>query len=330
MLCSWAPGGALGPLVVTGNPALARLLERPLRDLRGLPLQALVHERFDGGSQTDNRAAIDRLWQAAREHRPEWTDLHWNASDGQRHTLRVELTPVDAAADGSCWQALRFSGDADTALARALARQEGRAYQLRDEQALHIARRLHDDLGQLLNAARLSVGQIHRRLGRAQPIDDELDRLDQMLATCTASTRALVQDLRAPALELGLVPALEALAQQWRRRSALPLELSLPEELAMPEPLVRVLYRIAEESLENIERHARARSASLALARVDNAAELRVADDGVGLDPGADACRSGFARMRALAEGHGGRLEVAPGDQGGTRVLARLPIKAEE
>ncbi len=191
------------------------------------------------------------------------------------------------------------------------------------------ARELHDETLQglaglkvmLAGASRVAVlPEIRQTLEEAvDHVGREIDNL-----------RAIITDLRPAALdELGLVPALTTLAQRTVARSGLELETELPEVRdghRLPEPVETTIYRIAQEALTNVAKHADASRARLELRLANGTAEVLVADDGAGFDPEAPTAGFGLTGMRERVELAGGTLALAR-DDGWTVVRASVPVR---
>ncbi|APR87882.1 Sensory box histidine kinase [Minicystis rosea] len=203
----------------------------------------------------------------------------------------------------------------------------------RESERAHIARELHDELGQELTAARYTMAYVRPRYARdPHSIGADLEAIDEQLARTAAVTRAIMMDLRPRVLDdLGLVAAVEWLARRAEDRMGLSCDLDLPpdRDLDLDPRLVIAAFRIVQESLTNAGRHAQAARVELTLRCDDARLLISVGDDGVGFEP--HLARGGYGligmreRVRAL---HGElSIESAPGQ--GTRVLARLPLAAE-
>ena len=203
-----------------------------------------------------------------------------------------------------------------------------------------LARELHDTLAHSLSAAAVQLEAV-RSLWNTQPDRARhiLDQADATVRNGLAEARLALQALRAsPLQDLGLLMAVRDLAESAADRSGARLELSLPDELGeYPSPNVEQgVYRIAQESLENIVRHACARSLCLRLQEADGELELTVEDDGLGIQvgalppaPGEAAQHLGILGMQERAHLIGGRLEISsPGGQG-TRVQLVVPLKRQ-
>jgi signal transduction histidine kinase len=209
-----------------------------------------------------------------------------------------------------------------------LQRSRERLVTAREEERRRIRRDLHDGLGPALASMTLQAEAAGELVDR-QP--DQAARLLADLTTqlqaSTADIRRLVYDLRPPALDdLGLVGALRA--HLARVESAnLQITLAASEELpALPAAVEVAAYRIAQEAVANVARHAHARCCTVRLALEAATLAVEVTDDGVGIPP-APPAGVGLRSMRERAAELGGACAVTAGPQGGTRVCAALPTQ---
>ena len=221
-----------------------------------------------------------------------------------------------------------------------------------------VALDIHDDLQQTLASLKLSAaslckadqdGQQALRRELAQAIAEQASQAVQ-------STRRIIEDLRPQALDhLGLAAALESLMERFERETGVEafFSLSVPGgvELSVEPGLSITLYRVAQEALNNVRKHAQARTVELLLSQLpEGEVELRVVDDGLGLPPaqatgspgagtgGVEAATTatprsraegsglGLAGMRERMRAVGGTLEMRPAAGGGTELVARAPM----
>jgi signal transduction histidine kinase len=205
----------------------------------------------------------------------------------------------------------------------------------REEERRRLRRDLHDGLGPALSSQLLTFDAVNRLLDRdpetARALLNELRAQSQ---TAFLDIRRLIYDLRPPALDdLGLVAALqESLARH--RQSGLECVVEVDEPLpALPAAVEVAVYRIAQEALTNVARHAGARTCQVCLAlttsRHQRGVRLEVRDDGCGL-PATRPAGVGLRSMRERAEELGGSLVMEGRSGGGTRVSAWLPVPEEE
>jgi signal transduction histidine kinase len=195
-----------------------------------------------------------------------------------------------------------------------------------------LARDLHDSLGHTLVALSVQLEAI-QRLYRVDPeaASAQVEELKALTRSSMDDLRRSLAGLRAPSLEeRALRPALQALCVDFGQHSGLEVTCHVDEAADSLRPaLAESLWRVAQEALTNVERHAQAQSVDVSLRCEPRSATLRVADDGVGLPAGAEARpdRFGLRGMRERVEGLGGILTLR-GDQGGTVVKACLPVIA--
>lgn len=197
---------------------------------------------------------------------------------------------------------------------------------VREDERAHLARELHDELGALLTAAKLDVARIRRMTKTAPDIDERLKHMSALLDQGIALKRRIIEDLRPSALSnLGLTAALEILTQEFAQRSGLQITAELSE--APTEEGDRLaLYRLVQEALTNVLRHAKARTVRVSLGEADGWLQLQIRDDGQGFNPDAvGAGHHGLLGMRYRIESLGGTLQLLSTPGRGTLVLARLP-----
>jgi two-component system, NarL family, sensor histidine kinase UhpB len=196
-------------------------------------------------------------------------------------------------------------------------RESGRvASAAQEEERRRIARELHDEVGQVLTGVMLQLDDAEAREAVRHSLEE---------------VRRIARELRPETLDdLGLLSALRALSNATahdglrveRRLDTAGLELRPEVELA--------IYRVAQESLTNVMRHAGASEVLLELQPVDGAVRLIVRDNGRGLPGGAPPAGSGIAGMSERALHVGGRLRVASGEGGGTEVRLDIPLPEVE
>ncbi|ENO86358.1 CHASE3 domain-containing protein [Thauera linaloolentis] len=204
----------------------------------------------------------------------------------------------------------------------------------REAEQERIARELHDELGSLLTAAKLDAGWIARKLPAeaVAPLRERFDRLLDTLSQIISIKRRVVADLRPPLLsDLGLAEALRSLAQSGVvGEDEGRIELELPDTLPeLPATVSLALYRIAQEALTNVRRHARATHVRLSLASDQGRIVLRVEDNGDGFDPSARRHqRHGLTGIAHRVQMLAGKLDIDSRPGHGTRIVASIPITA--
>jgi len=202
----------------------------------------------------------------------------------------------------------------------------------REAERRRLRRELHDAIAPVLAAQLLKIGTVRHAAGEAAPaIEPLLSQIERDIELAIAEIRRLVYGLRPPTLdEYGLLSAIQELARPYGLPpSRLRLELSLPDALPPLDAAVEVAaYRILQEALNNVGRHARASRARVRLELRGERLELEIADDGVGLSE-SHPDGVGLASMRERAEELGGAFFAeAGGASPGTRIRVSLPIAA--
>lgn len=194
-----------------------------------------------------------------------------------------------------------------------------------EEERKHVSRELHDEMGQQLAALRMEVSVMGMRMRASQPPQPEqfdmlLGRVDQLVR----SVRGLVSQLRPPALDGGLAAALEWLGDEFRRSTGIACELEIDRTVCELAPRqATVVFRIAQESLTNVRRHANASQVTLQLQRDPPGVVLTVRDNGAGFDTAARRHGHGLLGMQERARLLRGELTVTSVPGSGTTVVLR-------
>lgn len=206
---------------------------------------------------------------------------------------------------------------------------------LREEERTHIAREIHDELGQLLTGIKMELRLVENQLcdRNDRSLNRAIDRLveiSELVDTTIASVQRISQGLRPSVLDhLGLGTALIGEAAQFSHRTGIPCAVvieEVPENL--PGDVVTAFFRIYQESLSNVARHAEAKRIDSSLSVEDRLLVLRVHDDGKGIDPLAsdDPKSLGLIGMAERAEIIGGHVTFEPSPQKGTDVVLTAPL----
>ena len=200
---------------------------------------------------------------------------------------------------------------------------------IREEEKSRIARELHDELGQQLTALKMDIAAIAEELLPEQTAAaHRAEDMKRLIATTMRSVRQLATDLRPVMLDnLGLAPTLEWLTQDFARRSGIAVELVMPdEELGASGDAATAVFRIVQEALTNVARHAKAQQVTVEVLRQSGHVRVRVRDDGAGYTAGHRAERSfGVLGMRERAEVLGGSFRIVGTPAAGTTVEATIP-----
>lgn len=200
----------------------------------------------------------------------------------------------------------------------------------REEERQRIARELHDELGQRLTALKLEMTACLRDHPNVA-LADRAQGMLEMLDDTVASARRIAMDLRPLMLDdLGLAEAIDWLVQQFKRRTGIGVSVRLDKALSgLPPSLATTLYRIVQEALTNITRHAQASEVAITLVNRGQELHLTIQDNGVGF-AGASRTRNagsfGLLGIRERVLMLGGRLSVGNAEGGGARLVVRVPL----
>lgn len=203
-----------------------------------------------------------------------------------------------------------------------------------EEEKARLARELHDTLGSNLTAINMDLNWISKRLAAENvELRERLQRSLQMLSDTVELKHEVIEGLRPSHLDnLGLAYAMRSHCREFTRRTGVPCEVEVVEDFDELDPNWSIaLYRIAQEALTNVTRHARASTVRVELTREDEGIRLRIIDNGVGIPEGA-ATRPkshGLVGMRERMRQIGGAIRFGPGDgESGTIVDAFIPHSA--
>lgn len=201
----------------------------------------------------------------------------------------------------------------------------------REAERQRIARELHDELGQSLSMLKLELCAYNDEAAPG-PRKARLEVMTRRLDGIMNDVRRIAADLRPLMLdELGLGPAIEALVHDFARRTGLHCELRLDEVDALEDDHAAIaLYRMVQEALTNVQRHAQASTVRVELLRREDHVRLRVSDNGVGLAADAQHRDSqfGLLGMRERADMLGGEIRVGSVPGGGACIEMRMPLKS--
>ena len=201
----------------------------------------------------------------------------------------------------------------------------------REDERKHIARELHDELGQHLSAIRLELSFVRLRWGADNPeLREKVQSAQESIDGVIGLVRDLVARLRPAVLDMGIASALEWLTCEFRSSSDVECSLQIDEQVAdLDQWQTSTVFRLVQESLTNIGRHAHARNVQVSLRRQSVDYLLTVSDDGRGFDPTKIGIKSlGIQGMRERAEMLGGQFDLRTQANAGTTIVVTFPISA--
>jgi len=204
---------------------------------------------------------------------------------------------------------------------------------VREEERTLIAREIHDELGQALTALKMDVHWVRRRLKEDEPsLIDKTHLMSRLIDRTVQSVRRICAELRPGLLDdFGLSAAMEWEAEEFSKRTDIECHIvSDPEDVILPKMISTAIFRIFQETLTNIARHANATKVEITLKREPEMVEMCVRDNGKGISEGQilDARSFGITGMRERVHYLGGSLCIS-GDRNGTTVNVTIPVRQE-
>lgn len=211
-----------------------------------------------------------------------------------------------------------------------LSQLSGALQSIREEERKHIARELHDDLGQILAALRMDLSLLQRDPAITGKSSSTLTSMDQLLLTSITTLRRIATDLRPRALdEGGLFFALQGLQRDFSRRHGIDCELLANEDqLILDDARSTAIYRIVQESLTNVARHAKASEVQICFTRDAEKLQVTIADNGQGIET-QDKRKSGslgLVGIRERVKALGGEFAIESQAQSGTKLHVWVPL----
>ncbi|MFK0087281.1 PAS domain S-box protein [Pseudomonas sp. NPDC090755] len=324
-----AEGDLEFPYISEGSEALVgyspAVLQHPDMGLRNL-----VHpeDRADYHKVQDLALATDRDWSwqgriLTRDGEQRWADI--KASTRSLGDGRVVW-------DGVVWD-ITQSKRAELELARSqeqLRELSAHLESVREEEKARIAREVHDELGQMLTVLKLETSMCELAYADLDPgLNERLASMKRLIAQLFQLVRDVATALRPPILDAGIASAIEWQARRFEARTQIPCLVQVPENLPpLSDAKATGLFRILQEALTNVMRHARAHTVQINLGLDGQTLRLTVIDDGIGFTPEQSRPASfGLVGMRERVLMLGGQmtLESEPGE--GTSLSVGIPLK---
>ena len=207
--------------------------------------------------------------------------------------------------------------------------------EVREDERTKIARELHDELGQSLTALKMDLHWLTRRLPESeQGLLEKAKSMKGLIDHTVESTSRICSELRPGILDdVGLSAAVQWQAGDFTQRTGIPCDItSQPPEIVVDPQLSTTVFRIFQETLTNVTRHAQATEVHATLKRADGVLEMRVCDNGKGLTAEESPKRKSFGLLgiRERVREHNGDFMIRDGANGGTCVEVRIPLAMSE
>jgi two-component system sensor histidine kinase UhpB len=347
-------------LLIEDNPGDARLIKEYLSDVKNQKIHLAISDRLSGGIEILENEFIDIIL----------LDLKLPDSEGLGSFDKIfsvapnipvivltglndETTAIKAVKMGAQDYLVKDKVEADLlirsiryAIERKRSEEEHQKLleqrirslaiiEAQENERRRISRELHDGLGQLLSAAKLNLGMIEFAQTQSKERASEIiKQIDSIVSKAIVEARRIAHDLRPTTLDdFGLIPALRILCQEFSKLTGIKVKFQVSQLLERIEPKVEIaIYRIIQESFNNISKYAEASDVSLDLYRKDNFVYVRVKDNGVGFDVDMTSKNKktghgfGLLNMKERAELVGGKVEILSTPGQGTELLLEINL----
>ena len=326
------PDGEIGfPYLSEGCLALLGVSAEPLQaDAARFSALILPEDRGSYTASMMASASDKKSWNwEGRIWIEQWKDIKW---------INLRATPR-ALPDGSVqWEGIMTNitqsklEEEEVKRSRAqLAELSAHVEKVKEQERMRIAREIHDDLGGNLTAIKMALALLARRLTNEPHLVEKAEYLDSLVDRTIESVHRISGDLRPSVLDFGLVAAIEWQAKEFEKQFGLPCEVvANRKDIKLSSDQATALFRIFQEALTNIGKHAQASRVRVELVRGNRNIRLQIADNGRGIasedrmKPKSFGIRGMVERASAL----GGNLAVSAGENGGSVVAVRVPLAA--
>jgi PAS domain S-box-containing protein len=312
--------------IVLFNRAAQKMFGWTAEDVQGKPLDMLIPERFRPG----HAGQVRRFGATGTTSRRmgDNTVLYAVRKGGEEFPIDASISQLNAP-EGKLYTVILRDVTERVRARQELASFAAESAGVREQEKSRIARELHDELAQSLTALKMDTIWLRDNTPPDAQAQAKLAQMLALLDGAVASVRRIAADLRPLVLDdLGLVPAIEWVVQNFTHRTGVPCSLDIDQSLELQEPFATGVFRMVQESLVNVGKHARASRAQVAVHRRGDHVVLSVEDDGVGFRTGDPRKPQslGLVGLRERAQLMRGEVRVESSPGAGTRVKARIPI----
>ena len=324
--------------IVLFNAAAEKIFRCPAEQAVGGPLDRFIPSRYRDG----HRGHIERFGRTGVTMRRmgENIVLAGLRSDGEEFPIDASISQV--VVNGRCFYTVilrditerqKYAAQVEESH-RELRELYGVMHEVREAERIRIARELHDELAQWLTALKMDVSWIAARLPREETrLAEKTSKMKEVVDTTVAAVRRIASDLRPVMIDdLGLVPAVEHLLHEFSQRTSILISLDAQTEgMEFHDPVATAVYRMVQEALTNVARHAEASRVEVCLEPDGEALVVRIRDNGRGIDD--ERVRKsksyGLLGIRERAQTLGGTARIYRADEGGTVVEITIPLRAQ-
>lgn len=322
-------GSVTFPYLSKGCHALLGISAERLRATPSLLLQIIIPEDRQSylRSMTDSAAALCGWNWEGRIWIEKWKDIKW---------INLRSTPRTLPDGGVQWEGI-MTNITQSKLEQAEIRRSRQQLSelsahvdtVKEKERTRIAREIHDDLGGNLTAIKMALALLKRRLPEDPSLTEKTDYVGALVDRTIEAIHRIVVDLRPSILDFGIVAAIDWQAEEFEKQLGIPCEfVSNRKEIGLHPDQATALFRIFQEALTNIGKHAQASRVSVRLTSTRGNVKLEVNDNGRGIG-GAEKLKPksfGIRGMVERASALGGRLSVHSPDGTGTCVTLQIPI----
>lgn len=322
------------------NPAAAAIFGYEADALPGQSLTMLIPERHRGGHGAHLKK-FGETGSTRRKMGSHYEDFYITGRRADGSEFPLEASIAHQLENGSRIYTVIFRDITDRKIAKEkmaqyhdeLSQLSSALQSIREEERKHIARELHDDLGQLLAALRMDLTLVQRDPDLGEKSLNAIQSMDQLILTAITTLRRIATDLRPRALdEGGLFFALQTLQREFSQRHMIVCELIANEEqLILDDAHSTAIYRIVQESLTNVARHAEASSVTIQFKHAVDKITFSICDNGKGIDQ-EDMRKSrsfGLVGMRERVKAMHGQFNVSGNSGEGTCLHVELPFSLQ-
>lgn len=316
--------------IVLYNLAAEKIFGWPAARVLGQPLEMLMPARFHAAHHVHvNRFATTGV---SSRRMGDGTVIHGKRASGEEFPLDASISQLETP-EGKLFTVILRDVTERVKAQEELAVFAAEASAIREQEKTRIARELHDELAQSLTALKMDAIWIRDHLTTApQAAAGKLADMLEMLDSSVAATRRIAADLRPLMLDdLGLSPAIEWLVQNFAQRTGVVCKLDLDNDLDLREPHATAIFRIVQESLANVAKHAHATHVEVCVRRAGRIVTLCIEDNGVGFRPAAPRKLNslGLVGLRERAQLLQGTVSIDSALERGTKIEVRIPVPLE-
>jgi len=318
------------PYVSEGSLALLGLDPNALQEDPRLFLDLILPE---------DSASYDRSLAASADDLATWT---WegrirNGSDGKIKWINLRASPRQISRGAVLWDGIMADitqnklAETEIKLSRIqLAELSSHLQTVKEQERARIAREIHDDLGGNLTAVKIDLRWLHNRLPKRRPeLQAKVESIDSLVDRILEATTRIASDLRPGVLEFGIIAGIEWQTREFQNHTGIRCEIAFgSEEISLDPDLSVALFRIFQETLTNIAKHANASTVHVDFRETDGWLELEVRDNGRGIsrDEMLKPKSFGIRGMVERASNLGGKIEISSAPGQGTTLSVRLPL----